>query len=292
LQDSTKPAPPGFDEFTYALARVDVSTIRNDHLDRRFPFARSKEHRPHASLVCDAAVLTDQVETLRHRRVGRGHRIIHFVDDRGEFERHLQHAGLANFDALVEGLVLSNEHTFFDVLVDLPAVGRVYFLDVDREEIDPITIGTIDSVEGPSLGPEGRSGVAPKHQGDRAVHESLSESDRLALGLALAGQVGQLEIGSLLADPGLRIRAERLNLGNRFVRTWSTHRCAKPTEIEPGHFLGFTALHELIHHGIDHRGRIRGRVARFLRRIGLISQRPSPRSAPISRTGPGDRPGV
>ena len=86
--------------------------------------------------------------------------------------------------------MLANQHTLLDVLVDLPTVGRMDFLDVDREEVDAISIGAVDAIEGPSLGPKWRSGIAPKDERDRATHETLRESNRLALVQTLTGQIG------------------------------------------------------------------------------------------------------
>ena len=170
--------------------------------DRLFPFGRSKEHRPHPTLVRDATIASNQIEPLRHRCIRGGHCIIHLVDEGGEFESHLQHAGLADFDAFVEGLVLTNEYAIHLVLIDLPAVGRVNFLDVNCEEIDAVTIGAVDPIEGPSLGPKGRSGVASEDQRHRTICEMIRKSDPLVGRLALAGQEGQLEVRRRLTDTG------------------------------------------------------------------------------------------
>ena len=120
-------------------------------------------------MVGDASVTTHEIEPLGHRRIGGRNGIVHFVDHCGNLERHLQHTRLSDFDALIKGLMLANQHSVFDVFIDLPAVGRMNFLDVDREEVDAITIGTVDAIEGPSLGPKGRSGIAAENQSHRPI---------------------------------------------------------------------------------------------------------------------------
>ena len=148
----------------------NCSEIARDGL---FPFSGSKEHGPHPALIRDSTIPTHQVEPLRHRRVGGRNRIIHLVDERGNLERHFEHARLANLDAFVERLMLSHEYTVGFVLIDLPAVGRMNLFYIDGVEIDLITIGAIDSIEGPSLGPKGRSGIATEDQCHGTVGESI-----------------------------------------------------------------------------------------------------------------------
>ena len=171
--------------------------------DRLFPFSGSKEHGPHPPLICDSTIPTYQVEPLRHRRVGGRNRIIHLVDERGNLERHFEHAGLANLNAFVEGPMLSHEYTVGFVLIDLPAVGRMNLFYIDRVEIDLITIGAIDSIEGPSLGPKGRSRIATEDQCNGTVGESIGKSKRLALVSPLTRQEGQLKVRGRLTDTGL-----------------------------------------------------------------------------------------
>ena len=155
-------------------------------LDRLFPFGGSKKHRPHPALISDPTVTSHQVKSLGHRRIGGSNGIIHFINERREFERHLEHTGLTDFNSFVEGLMLTNEYTILDVLIDLPSVRRVNFLDVDGEEVDPIAIGAVDAIEGPSLGPKGRSGVAPEHQRHRTIPKTIREPNRFALVCAVA----------------------------------------------------------------------------------------------------------
>ena len=77
--------------------------------------------------------------------------------------------------------MLRDEYAVFQILVQLPAVGRMNFLNVDREEVDAILIGAVDPIEGPSLGPERRSGVAAEDQGDGAARETLRKTNNISL---------------------------------------------------------------------------------------------------------------
>ena len=158
--------------------------------DCLFPFIGSKKHRAHSSLIGDPTVPADQVEPLGHRGVCGGDGVIHFIDERRDLKRHLQHAGLSDFDPFVEAPVFANENAIFDILLDLPAVGRVDLLDVDREEVDPLTIGEVDAIEGPSLGPKGRSGITSEYQSDWSFRESIGETNLLAVAVGLTGQDG------------------------------------------------------------------------------------------------------
>ena len=99
--------------------------------------------------------------------------------------------------------MLSDEYTIGFVLIDLPAISRVNFFDVDRVELDPITIGTIDTIEGPSLGPKGRSGITPEDQRHGTIRESIGKSKCLAFASPLTWQEGKLEVRGGLTDAGL-----------------------------------------------------------------------------------------
>jgi hypothetical protein len=171
--------------------------------DRLFPFSGSKEHGPHPALISDSTIPTYQVEPLRHRRVGGRDRIIHLVDECGNLERHFEHAGLADLNAFVESPMLSHEHTVGFVLIDLPAVGRMNLFYIDRVEIDLITMGAIDSIEGPSLGPKGRSRIATEDQCHGTVGESIGKSKHLALVSPLTRQEGKRKVRGRLTDAGL-----------------------------------------------------------------------------------------
>ncbi len=69
--------------------------------------------------------------------------------------------------------MLRNEYALRDVLFDLPPIRRVDFLDVDREEVDPILESVIDAIEGPRLGPKRRSGITPEDQRHGPIFEPL-----------------------------------------------------------------------------------------------------------------------
>jgi hypothetical protein len=58
------------------------------------------------------------------------------------------------------------EHAVPLVGLDLPPVRRMDLLDVDDVEVGLILPLTVDAIEGPSLGPEGRSGIAAEDEGD------------------------------------------------------------------------------------------------------------------------------
>jgi len=151
--------------------------------------------------------------------------------------------------------MLTYEHSILDVLVDLPTVRRVNFLDVDSEEVDLISIGAIDAIEGPSLGPKGRSGVAPEDQCHRSICKPIRKSNRFALASTLARQEGKLEIESGLAGPGLRIRTHRLDFRHGLRCTGRAHRRFQAIDIQTIHLLGLTAIDEILEHLVNDTGR-------------------------------------
>ena len=73
--------------------------------------------------------------------------------------------------------MLSDEHGVLLVRLDLPAVARMDLLEVDRVEGDLFAKLTINAIQGPSLGPKGRSGIAPKNERDGPLAEMVGESD-------------------------------------------------------------------------------------------------------------------
>jgi hypothetical protein len=83
--------------------------------------------------------------------------------------------------------MLSHEHTVLDILINLPTIGRMNFLDIDREEVDSITIGAVNPIEGPSLGPKRRSGITSKDQRNRPIHKPIRQSNLFALTSVRAG---------------------------------------------------------------------------------------------------------
>ena len=69
--------------------------------------------------------------------------------------------------------MLPKENGVHFIVVYLPSVSRVNFFDVDRVEVDLIPKFVVDAIEGPSLGPERRSGIAAEYEGDGALSEMI-----------------------------------------------------------------------------------------------------------------------
>ena len=61
--------------------------------------------------------------------------------------------------ALLGRLWLGEEDFLVDIGRELPAVGRVRFLDVDDEELDAVFVLLVELLQAPGLLAEGRSGV-------------------------------------------------------------------------------------------------------------------------------------
>ncbi len=69
--------------------------------------------------------------------------------------------------------MLAKQDSILFIVVDLPAIGRMDLFDVDRVEVDLVFELIVDSIKGPSLGPERRSGIATKDEGDWADSEMI-----------------------------------------------------------------------------------------------------------------------
>ncbi len=65
--------------------------------------------------------------------------------------------------------MLAKQNGILLVLFHLPAVGRMNLLDIDDDELDAIPKALVDAVQGPSLGPKRRSGVAAENERDRSL---------------------------------------------------------------------------------------------------------------------------
>ena len=80
--------------------------------------------------------------------------------------------------------MLPEEHAIPLVCLDLPAVARVDLLDVDRVEVDLLAKLAVDAIEGPSLGPKGRSGITPEDERHGPATEMVGESDAVSAAAA------------------------------------------------------------------------------------------------------------
>ncbi len=69
--------------------------------------------------------------------------------------------------------MLAKQDGILFIVVDLPAIGRMDLFDVDRVEVDLVFELIVDAIKGPSLGPERRSGITTKDEGDRAESEMV-----------------------------------------------------------------------------------------------------------------------
>ncbi len=145
--------------------------------DRSFPLEGAEEHRSHSALVGDVSILADEIQAFGYGGVGLGYGVVHLVNEGRGLQSQLDHARLADLDPLSHRLRLCEEHGILLVLLHLPAVARVDLFDVDRVEVDLLAKLAVDAIEGPSLGPKGRSGIAAEDERDGPVAEMVGECE-------------------------------------------------------------------------------------------------------------------
>ena len=110
------------------------------------------------------AVPVDHIEAVGPARVSDLRGIVEFIDEGGKFETQLHHASSGQVHALFVTLGASDRDLILDVVLVSPQVGGVGFLDVNDEELGPVLVLLIQSVQRGNLPAEGRSGVAPEYQ--------------------------------------------------------------------------------------------------------------------------------
>ena len=103
--------------------------------------------------------------------------VIDLIDDHGH--GHLQSAAtlLGNLVPFEFVARLRDGNAGLVIARHSPTVGRVCFADVDRQKLGAILIARVQFLQGPELGPVGRSGKVAEDQHHRLVAAVAGQAD-------------------------------------------------------------------------------------------------------------------
>jgi hypothetical protein len=158
--------------------------VQEQHNQRLFHLTRFEAEGASAAFVRDLAFAVDYVEPVGHGAVGVTYAVVNFVyqHGHGHFQRGAAFLGdfnpLAFFRGLLEGDAgpVVGEHA--------PAIGRVGFTNIDRQEFDLVAKTFLQFRQDPRLGSVGASGKAAENKHDRLLAPKLGQGDQI---LAILG---------------------------------------------------------------------------------------------------------
>ena len=129
------------------------------------------------ALVSDATVGANHVEPVGPACVRGLGRVLQVVNDGGNLEAQLGHAGVGHGATFVQALLAGDGDFFFDVVLILPRVDGMGFLDIDDVEGRLILVLLVELVERGNLPAERWSGVASEDEHYRLVTAKGGELD-------------------------------------------------------------------------------------------------------------------
>ena len=112
----------------------------------------------------DSALTVDDLEPVRPTGVGRFDRILKIIEQGGEIDLEISHAGMGYRTPFLQALGIGNQDLVLHIAVRLPAIGGVSFLDVDHVKGDLFLVLLVELVEFGNLPTKRRSGIAPEKQ--------------------------------------------------------------------------------------------------------------------------------
>ena len=121
------------------------------------------------AFVGDVAGGVDQVHAVGPAGVDRLGGVAEFVEQGGNLDSQLAHAGPSHRGAFFFVLGSREDDLIFDVALHLPDVAGVGLGDVNDEEGDLAPVLIVKFIEGGSLPPERRSGIAAENQNHRPL---------------------------------------------------------------------------------------------------------------------------
>ncbi len=155
-----------------------------------FPGLQIEEVGSSTPVVRHAPIAPNEVQTFRGRTIGFIHGIVHLFDEHGERQVQVQAARRGHGLAVRVTLMLPKQDPFGHVTVCLPTIRGMGLLDIDDEKGDVVTVAAIHVPHTPHLGPERRSGIAPKDQGHRLLSPQAGEADAFLSAEAFEAEVG------------------------------------------------------------------------------------------------------
>lgn len=121
--------------------------------------------------------LADQVQAVREGPIGAGDAVVDGVDDDRHLDVEVEGAGDGHFAAFLIGSRVVHHYAQIAVRSYDPSFFGMGFADVHDTERHPVAVALPESVEGPQLDPERRSGVRAEDQGYGTITGHLLEAE-------------------------------------------------------------------------------------------------------------------
>ena len=118
------------------------------------------------AFVGNSSIRLNQIHTIGPAGVCRLDLIVEAIDQSGELDVQLAHAGAGHGCALLLIARAAEEHVVADVALHLPDIGRMSLKDIDGVEIDLALVLIGKLVQGGNLPPKGRSRIAAEDEND------------------------------------------------------------------------------------------------------------------------------
>src|SRR5690348_6358880 len=160
------------------------------------------------ALVGHAAVLVDQIDSIRPASVGLFRAVAEIIHQSGKLDSQLAHAHSGHRLALFNVPGTRKYDLIANVALHLPHVAGMRFEDIHGIELHARTVLVIQLIEGRNLPPKWRSGVAAENEDNR-----FSRLERGKAYMRSFVQSRKCEVGSHITDPqiaGSSVRPHRL----------------------------------------------------------------------------------
>ena len=125
----------------------------------------------------DATAGADQIHTIRPGSIGTLCPVVDVIEDGGETNAEIAHAGQGRGGAFLTGSGRSEQNGILDIGLHLPEIDRVGLLNVDDVEGDAILVGGLEAVELGNLPAKRRSSVAAEDEGNGPFAPLLGEAN-------------------------------------------------------------------------------------------------------------------
>jgi hypothetical protein len=126
-----------------------------------------KAERARRALVGDAALSVDQINTIGPAGIVSFCRVAELIEDGGKLDTEFSHTSAGNERSVFLTFRAGKNNFVFDIALHLPDVAGMRFRNVNDQECDAIAELLVELIEGGSLPPEWRSGIASEHKDDR-----------------------------------------------------------------------------------------------------------------------------
>lgn len=129
-------------------------------------FGSNEAEWARSAAVCYSPIAPDKVEPVRKCVVLEVGRVFHVIDQRRNRELELERTDLRDFISCSERRWLLEQDPLALVGFHLPFVSWVGLTNVDDEKFESISEAAMKFLQVPSLGTEGRSGIAAEDKSD------------------------------------------------------------------------------------------------------------------------------